>query len=178
MHKTAFEIKNISRHRGAKLASERLFWGCRLLRAVRDNAFAKAVESSKAWPKLHGLLGDGHPTSWPDTKLQEIAGWLREEALTDLQSQTAELESAKDLPEYVKQHRSNLLKIWAKRWSSQHRACGLQGVLNEEGKLILDDTVACQSLSRHWADVFAYKPNDDLEAVHFLHKYARRLPPL
>jgi endonuclease/exonuclease/phosphatase family metal-dependent hydrolase len=178
MHKAAADITNLMFERGAQTASERLFWGCRTLRAFRDADREKVRQGLRAWPKLRTVLKDDAPESWTSEAVDQIADWVRAEALTDLQTQSAEMEATKQLPEYQQTRRRGLLAKYAEKWSTYNRKNGINGVLDAEGNIITEDLQAAHILSDHWQSVFAEKDCNVQLAERFLGKFARKLPPI
>ena len=108
----------------------------------------------------------------------QIADWVRAEALTDLQTQSAEMEATKQLPEYQQTRRRGLLAKYAEKWSTYNRKNGINGVLDAEGNIITEDLQAAHILSDHWQSVFAEKDCNVQLAERFLGKFARKLPPI
>ena len=84
MRATAAEIKRLSEVRGAQLTCERLYWGCRTLRAIRDGDMKKMQQGIRAWPKLREAFANEDILRATNETVDKVAEWVRAEALTDL----------------------------------------------------------------------------------------------
>ena len=64
-----------------QLSSERLYWGCHTLRAIKDEDIYKVKEGICDWPKIRDVLHDGDPSLWTGHNINLISEWVRAEAL-------------------------------------------------------------------------------------------------
>ena len=176
-HKARKQTTNILYHRGAATPREKVYFAINALRAVHDlsdNDFTRAIGGA---PVLLHPSNPNNETPQLDhphtTHIRTILG--QQLALSD-EEYRAEMEAARNLPDYVtdKRRASYLERLAAH--SPKRRKLGIRAIIDDNNMPILDNSAACDVVCNYWGRNFQEKPIDDNLARAVLSTHSQRFP--
>ena len=165
-----------ARTRGARTVPEQLHWMCTFLRATRTGNHLMANEAAIAFPAIWNYAVRDPDGSISVHDVGGLDQLLRTTMETDIDARIASIKPSKSLPEYKAGQEKSKLNEWRKQWSFRNRRKSLQAAKSDDGTVIDDPDVACETFANHWSGVFDEKGIDMAAARDFLDRHARRLP--